>query len=149
MKLFTFLSLISLLCVTSFGATTTSASEETLLYSCQALADDPDQDTAIPCNYYVQGYIAGALINDTSNALELASASRQMSAYMERVYRTRVGAKRDHLEGTPFLHFCIPTEVSESIIISKLSGQLELPIKSIYVLRKKLYEALQTEYPCR
>ena len=148
MKAFVLLSLISLLPVTSIAATTTPSSEQSLLTSCEALSDDPNQETAILCNYYVQGYIAGTLANDAANAIELAEAGRELSSFMERAYRTRIGSKEGRIGTSRFLHFCISEDASVSLVISRLSEHLSPPIKTIKVLRERLYSALQAEYPC-
>ncbi len=148
MKVFVYLSLAGLLSVSPGQAIAAVADEQPLLDSCTALAVDPAQQSATLCNYYVQGYVSGAAVNDRRNAAELADASRQWSAFMQRVYRTRVGSKDERAEATPFLHFCIPRDAELSEVIGRLSTHLAEPIATARLLRETLYDALQQEYPC-
>lgn len=68
MKTLTFLLLASFLPAVAYAQTDIPANEQVLLASCRTLSDNPKQEAATLCNYYVQGYIGGTSINDTKNA---------------------------------------------------------------------------------
>ena len=145
MQLFKFLALFSLPLIISFNV---QAGDEALLKSCQAMSKNANQKSAVYCNYYVQGYVTGMLLNDDANAKELAEAGSQWSAFMERAYRTRVGDRKIAPSVDGFRHFCPSTDETEAQIIANISKYLVDHSKDIQDLRDTLYLAMQTEYPC-
>ena len=116
-----------------------------LLISCQALAAQPESPNSNACVYYIQGFLAGANFTDTISATPSGLANNQWSPFIERAYRTRVGAKPGSKQPG---QFCLPDDESLTQVINALSRSLSSPVETIEMLRARIIQVLKSEYPC-
>jgi hypothetical protein len=119
--------------------------DQLLRASCQALTANPEMVSSKPCHYYIQGFLAGALVIDTAIVTE---RSGKRYSFIERAYRTRLGTRADPASTASFPLFCVPDDESEARIIKVVSKQLSSPVDTTKVLSSQIYNALKANYPC-
>ena len=111
--------------------------------SCQTA---PESTDALPCRHYIAGFLDGALLTDT--AIITSIEQSQVSDFLARAYRTRVGNTRRQKPPPTFLaEFCLPPGVS----IDDAARQVHLamrPLGEDASLQEHVYETVRQVFPC-
>ena len=123
-----------------------------LLAACQALQVDPEQDSAMPCVYFVRGFLVAALDRNTIKVEAKMAEGDNSSSYLKRVYEIGLARKADRIVARP-TRLCIPIATFssveiEALIIKRLISPRSKPIGSAKMLGPRIVEALSTEFPC-
>lgn len=143
------MSLTLIASIALFSVLVEANEEELLLASCRALNSSQSAESTQPCKYYIDGFIAGAVATDTVNSIERTEEVKNLSAFVERAYRTRMGEVDSRAQATQFMHFCVPDDAAKESVITKLSKHFTHSIETTDMLKTTVYKALSTEYPCR
>ncbi|MDO6774938.1 MULTISPECIES: hypothetical protein [unclassified Shewanella] len=146
------MSLIKLLVLFTFSVTfSLSASsnnakneEKLVLSSCKSLNNESATISAMPCTYYIQGFLAGAL--NTSQQYELRNNTE---GFADRAYRTRVGTQTSKKLPTIV---CIPSDITREQLVQQIVdrtiNQLSPSTDSFNDLHRQVYQALADESSC-
>lgn len=117
--------------------------EDQLLKSCKVLKVNPSDISAAACATYINGFLDGALITDSENAVEMEQISK--GSFMDRALKTRLGPKENQRD---FLHFCIPVKMEKADVIEKLAHYLPQNSEGVNRLKAFIYQGLKAEFPC-
>lgn len=123
------------------------AGNQQLLASCTTFNANPQHANAMPCIYYIKGFLAGAWNVDQVIANNLKEKNREPASWDERAYRHRVGKRGDRVKPPALTHFCSPDNQSETRIIEKLSKIAPAGIPSGEQLNAQIISALTVICP--
>jgi hypothetical protein len=131
-------------------AFSSSAQEEgdfSLLESCKDIAATPIEQHHSQCFQYIQGFLDGALLTD-STIMQGLKKQPKMSDYSERVFRTRVGKTRDAIPDTYLADFCLPdSKVTDEVVLKVIDGFNKIATKS-EPMADQIYSSVKASFPC-
>jgi hypothetical protein len=118
--------------------------------ACQQFKQEQQLPAESLCYQYIKGFLDGAVLTDTEIMQTLAKLPN-MSAFSQRVYRTRVGKTRETAPDTYLAHFCLPDDdINEQVILSIVdsinNGKLGAEIDSIYNIVKANFPCPEAYY---
>jgi hypothetical protein len=123
-------------------------SEEALILSCSTYVEKKEIAEDSICYEYINGFIDGAIITDTTIINDLKKGKSKLSEFSKRAYRTRVRNTRQPVPSTYFAKFCLPEDTSTQTIILELVHNLNFDIIPEYGFKNVLYKTMKRIYKC-
>lgn len=114
-----------------------------LILSCQALDKDPEHSKALPCIFYIRGFLAGSWGVDNVKTTQLKEVNRELNTWTERAYKYRAERRGDRSLPNKPTYFCSPINESESRIIELLTKGTLTKIETIKDLNAQFYKAIK------
>lgn len=140
-------TLVIICTLTMYLSTGKSADARDLNLSeaCQEFEEERQLPAESLCYQYIKGFLDGAVLTDTE-IMQTIGELPNMSAFTQRVYRTRVGKTHKPVPDTYLAHFCLPDEIISKEVIMNIidsvnNGKLSAEVDSIYNI-------LKTNFPC-
>ena len=115
-------------------------SSATLRDSCQSA----NADETSACQFYLQGFIDGAVSTDPSVANNVARESSNLDRITERAMRTRVRNRLETYGPSYYAGFCLP----DSLLLAELRDRFLQHPESTDLARNALYEVVRKDFPC-
>lgn len=114
--------------------------------SCKQFSDDDGNHNI--CYQYVSGYIGGALTTDVAIINELEK-DKPMSAYMERVFKTRATTQSKYYKATYFAKFCFKDAQVRDTLIKNIITHMDMNNLNDSNLDNRIYTTITSLYPCK
>lgn len=93
---------------------------------------------------FVKGFIHGAMITDETIVTRLEISDKELSAFEERAFRTRLGLRDRTQPATYYAGFCLPTSVN----LNTVAAAILKDIGDKTVDGTSVYSAVKNLYPC-
>jgi len=100
------------------------------------------------CEFYISGFIDGSLSTDPAVAQAVIADATELSDWMRRAMRNRVGTKMERMGSIVYASVCLPPDSSLHQITQTLLANATPP-KSGEIARAWLYDNLRSVFPCQ
>lgn len=118
-----------------------------LLDSCQQLMVRPTADTAAPCLYYIEGFIAGSLTQSPKYLADQSQGDTKLFGITDR-YRSRDGG-RGQIPPKREMRACVTNDIDNMEKVVDFIANTEQEINTLASLRHRVHEAINNEFPCQ
>ncbi|MGJ8679676.1 hypothetical protein [Paraglaciecola sp.] len=130
----------------SFSATADYKSD--IVESCQQYQAGVDKEQVNACKLYIDGFIDAAVLTNNAAIVDQNSSkeSKTKSAFLQRVYQTRLNSNR---QDSFDYQFCLQVDEDRKHIASKIAKALDISDLASKPLKRVLSETLTSVFPCK
>ena len=138
-------------CLTFASGSVFADFKSDIIKSCKAYQEGTDRNEINPCKLYIDGFIDSSLLSESAAVKPEALLDKQLkitSDFMKRAYKTRVTERVSLMKNAESHAFCIPLETDRKIVASQVAKSLNITDLEYKPLKKVLFEALESDFPC-